>query len=131
MEEADRKDRAREKREAEKTVPPILKPFYFISKEFNRNYMKPENNKCLKKKEEWLNKPNKKETSSRESLLNKNYKENKSLKLREKDTGYFINMQNKLENKFNLKKKKTSRTEQNILKKEENLNKSSRLRKPF
>ena len=131
MEEADRKDRAREKREAEKTVKSLHLSINFLSKEFNRNYMKLENNKCLRKREEWLNKLNKKEMSSKESLTNKNYKENKNSKLREKDTIYFINMPIKSENKFKIKKKKTSKTEQNILKKEENSNKSSKLRRPY
>ena len=131
MEEADRKDRAREKREAEKTVNLLNPPINFLSKESNKNYMRLENNKCLRRREEWLNKLNKKETSSKESLPNKKYKENKNSKLKEKDTVYFINTPNKSENKFNLKKKKASKTEQNILRKEENLNKSSKPRRPY
>lgn len=36
-------------------------------KAFNRNYMKPENNRCMKRNIEWLNKLNKKEMNSKES----------------------------------------------------------------
>ena len=71
--------------------------------------MRQENNKCMRRKEEWLNKLNKKEMSSKEFLLSKNYKENKNLKLKETDKLSSINMQPKSENKFNLKKKKLSR----------------------
>lgn len=129
MEEADRKDRLREKNEAEKTVILFTISFlYFFSKESNKNYMRQENNKCMRRKEEWLNKLNKKEMSSKEFLLNKNYKENKNLKLKETDKLYFINMLQKFVNKFNLKKKKPSNKEQNILKKEENLTRNFKLK---
>ena len=83
----------------------------------------------MRRKEEWLNKLNKKEMSSKEFLLSKSYKENKNLKLKETDKLYFINMLQKFVNKFNLKKKKPSNKEQNILKKEENLNKKCQQKK--
>ena len=90
--------------------------------------MRQEKCKCLRRKEEWLNKLNKKEMSSKEFLLSKSYKENKNLKLKETDKLSSINMQQKSENKFNLKKKKLSRLEQNILKRAENLNRSFKMK---
>jgi len=69
--------------------------------------------------------------SSRGFLRSKNYKENKSLKLRETDRLYYINMQPKSENKFSLKKKKRSKEEQNILRKAENSTRNSNLKRAY
>ena len=90
--------------------------------------MRQEKCKCLRRKEEWLNKLSKKEMSSKEFLLSKRYKENRNLKLKETDKLSSINMQQKFENKFNLKKKKLSNSEQNILKRAENLNRSFKMK---
>ena len=90
--------------------------------------MRQEKCKCLGRKEEWLNKLNKKEMSSKEFLLSKRYKGNRNLKLKETDKLSSINMQQKFENKFNLKKNVLSNSEQNILKKAENLNRSFKMK---
>ena len=63
--------------------------------------MRLENNKCLKKKEEWLIKLSKKEMSSKEFWLSKNCKENKSSNKKERDKHSFINTPHKSVNKFN------------------------------
>lgn len=62
------------------------------NKEFNSNYMKPENNRCSKKKEEWLSKLRMKEMSSKESSPSKNSRENKNSRLKEKDKLFSTHM---------------------------------------
>jgi len=61
--------------------------------------MKPENNKCLTKKEDSLNKPKETEMSSKEFFKSKRSKEKSSSKLREKDKLCSNNMLRKSENR--------------------------------
>ena len=61
--------------------------------------MKLENNKCLTKSTDSLNKPKEIETSSKEFLQNKRSKEKLSLKLKEKDKLCLNNMLKKSENR--------------------------------
>jgi hypothetical protein len=61
--------------------------------------MKPENNKCLTKSTDSLNKPKETETSSKEFSQNKRSKEKSSLQLKEKDKLCLNNMLKKSENR--------------------------------
>ena len=61
--------------------------------------MKQENNKCLTKSTDSLNKPKETETSSKEFSQNKRSKEKLSLKLKEKDKLCLNNMLKKSENR--------------------------------
>ena len=69
------------------------------NKEFNKNFMKLENNKCLTKSTDSLNKLKETETSSKEFSQNKRSKEKLSLKLKEKDNSCLNNMLKKSENR--------------------------------
>ena len=89
-------------------------------RESSRSCTRLESSRCLRRRGEWLSRRSRRGMSSRGFLLNKNYKENKSWKLIWIGRLYFINMLQKSENKFNLKKKKLSKEEQNILRKAEN-----------
>ena len=97
-------------------------------KELSRSCMRLGSSRCLRRRGEWLSRLSRRGMSFRGFLRSKNYKESKNLKLRETDRLYSINMQRKSENKFNFKKRKQSKEEQNILRKAENSARNYRLK---
>ena len=93
--------------------------------------MKPENNKCLTKKEDSLNKPKETEMSSKEFFKSKRSKEKSSSKLREKDKLCSNNMLRKSENRSCKMMNWRNNTRLNTQKKEENSNKNSKTKNHF
>jgi len=112
----------------EKTVPENLERPQ-NNKEFNKNCMRPGSSKCLRKREEWLSRPSKREMSFREFFLSRSNKESKSSKFRESVIRSCTRMPNKLENKSNSRKKLPNKVEPSSSKKAENSSRNSNQRK--
>ena len=93
--------------------------------------MKLENNKCLTKNTDSLNKPKETEMSSKEFSQNKKSKEKLSLKLKEKDKLCLSNMLMKSENRSCKMMRLQNKIKLKRMKKVENLNKDSKMRKNF
>ena len=93
--------------------------------------MKLENNKCLTKSTDSLNKPKETEMSSKEFSQNKRSKEKLSLKLKEKDKLCSRCMLMRSENRSCKMMRLQNKQRLKKMKKDENLNKDFRMRKNF
>ena len=93
--------------------------------------MKLENNKCLTKSIDSLNKLKETEMSSKEFFKNKRSKEKLNFKLKEKDKLCLNNMLKKSENRSSRMMKLLNKLKLNTQKKEDNLNKNSKKRNNF